>query len=184
MAKKINEAGIKYRFKNQDEQPHGGSTWSTAKKPLKTYYVAVGLNIYEDEDSDPISDFVKGYERFNSYTQSFVKLLSIFPKDGGNRYNYIVKAMIGVYDEKSENDLKFAAENSVIKGLEDCGINCVYSEYPSPCKIISGGEDNGITKEVRPRGKEFNKSNIFHRFNESYLNRVISESINSVLMNR
>jgi hypothetical protein len=180
--KKINEAGIKFRFKDQEEQPYGGSTWSKAKKPLITYYVAIGMLLSEEDE--PLSHFSKGYERFNSYTQSFVKLLTIFPKDGGEKYNYIVKAMIGVADDRSEEDLKFAASNSVGKALEDCGIFSMYSEYPRPCKIRKAGDDDGgISKEVRPRGKEFNESKKRTiRLTESKLKKVISESLKKYIL--
>lgn len=179
--KKINEAGIKFSMKSKEDQPHGGSTWDTSKSDLTTYYVAVGVLLSGEYRYD--SSMINGYERFNSYTQSYVKLLTMFPKDGGEKYNYIVKAMIGVADDRSEEDLKFAASNSVGKALEDCGIFSMYSEHPRPCKIRKAGDDDGgISKEVRPRGKEFNESKKRTiRLTESKLKRVISESVKRVL---
>ena len=184
--KKINEAGIKFSMKSKEDQPHGGSTWDTSKSDLTTYYVAVGVLLSGEYRYD--SSMINGYERFNSYTQSYVKLLTMFPKDGGEKYNYIVKAMIGVADDRSEEDLKFAASNSVGKALEDCGIFSMYSEHPRPCKIRKAGDDDGgISKEVRPRGKEFNDFNESRnrkntvRITESKLKKLISESVKKIL---
>lgn len=185
MVKNINEVGIKFLMRNQEEQPYGGSTWDNAKGELITYYVIVGVSI---DDSEGINTRqFKGYERYNSYTQSYVKILSMFPKDGGRKYNYIVKGMIGVTNERSEEDLKFAASNSMIKLLNDLGIYTDYRESEIPCKIIKAGKnDGGVSKEIRPRGKEFTESKNMNRKNtikltESELKKVISESVKKIL---
>jgi hypothetical protein len=185
LAKNINEAGIKFSMKNQEEQPYGGSTWSNAKGNLITYYVLVGVSIDDSEGINPKQ--FKGYERYNSYTQSYAKILSMYPKDGGKKYNYIVKGMIGVANERSEEELKFAASNSMIKLLNDLGIYTDYRESEVPCKIIKAGEnDGGISKEMRPRGKAFTESKNMNgkntiRLTESYLKKVIAESVKNIL---
>lgn len=179
--KKINEAGIKFSMRTQDEQPYGGSTWETSKKQLMSYYVMVGVMVDDSEGID--SKSFKGYERFNSYTQSYVKILSMYPKNGGEKYNYIVKGMIGVAEERSDDELKFAARNSIAKILNDLGIYPMTSSSEFPCKILKAGDDdNGVSKEMRPRGKEFNESKKHTiRLTESQLKSIITESIKKAL---
>ena len=179
--KKINEAGIKFSMRSKKDQPYGGSTWDTSKKQLMTYYVMVGVMVDDSEGID--SKSFKGYERFNSYTQSYVKILSMYPKDGGDKYNYIVKGMIGVAEERSDDELKFAAKNSIAKILNDLNIYPMTPSSEFPCKIVKGGEDDGgISKEMRPRGKEFNESKKHTiRLTESQMKSIITESVKKVL---
>ena len=166
--KLLTEKGIKYNWRKPGEGQYGGTLWGNEEN-LEKYYAVYGASVYnefnEEGDGAINPNRAKGYERFNSYTNTYVKILSLFPKYGKEKYNCVVKAIVGF--PKTNNgfnsvyaDNKKRAANAIVKALEDCGLTSLGTGY-GPIKLTPVDPDENmaggkiISKEIRPRGKEW-----------------------------
>lgn len=117
-SKRLFEAGIKYNWRTGKEGS-GDTPWGSMDN-LERYYVAYGALL--GYGTYPPS-YAKGYEKYNSYTDTYVKILSIYPKEGGEKYNYVVKAIVGFANKRKPayDDKKMRAASAIDAALNDLG---------------------------------------------------------------